>query len=150
MSKYIEAQTQFKDADLLIEALETVGLPNPGNRNRESLKGNIERHAVPHTLLGIGGTKRPECAEIIIRRGLTGYASNDIGFALNPETGMYNAIISEFDRDYVGCDAQWLNRVSVAYREAFTIREARKQGARFIGRKQVNGKIQLQFAYAGK
>ena len=72
----------------------------------------MEEHETREALYGWKGDRRPQTAEIIIRRKFVGRASNDIGFASTPD-GTYEAIISEFDRQKY--DQAWLNKLSQRY-----------------------------------
>ncbi len=87
MSHFVQCQTQIRDRSALCRALEELGWAD-----RE-----IEVHAAPVPLYGYQGDERPERAEVVIRRQFVGEASNDIGFARQPD-GTYLAIISEYDQ----------------------------------------------------
>lgn len=130
MSAYSEQTTEFKDADVLCEALASMGV-----------KG-VQRHAVAQPLEGYQGDKRDETAEIIIPRKYVGGASNDIGFKRSP-SGSYSAVISQFDSSRY--NAQWLKKLKATYAEGAVMKQAAKGGLRFTGKKKVNGKVQLQF-----
>jgi|SRR5581483_1839979 len=130
MSAYSEQTTEFKDADLLIEALKDIGI-------RE-----IHHYEHPIHLEGYLGDKRNEVAEIVIPRRSVGIAANDIGFK-KQANGNYTAIISEFDsRNY---DQKWMQKLKCIYAEKGIMRQASRAGLRFAGKKNVNGKVQLQF-----
>lgn len=133
MSAYEEKVTNMKDADLLIESLKALGIKE------------IQVHQTAVHLTGYHGDTRPETAEIVIPRRAIGFASNDIGFK-RQEDGTFKAIISDFDSHTF--DKPWLTKLKVAYNEAGTMRNALKAGLRFIGKKSVNGKLQLQFVKA--
>jgi hypothetical protein len=58
---------------------------------------SVECHEEAQHLYGYQGDRRPETAEVIVRRKDIGPASNDIGFK-RQSSGEYQAIISEYDR----------------------------------------------------
>lgn len=67
MSEYHVIETEFKDQQVLIEALEEMGY-------------HPEVYDKPKNLLGYQGDKRQQKAHIIIPRRQVGGASNDVGF----------------------------------------------------------------------
>lgn len=100
MSHYTVLQTQIQDPRLLLEALGDLGFHE------------VELHEEAQPLVGYQGDRRYETAEVIIRRKHVGSASNDIGFARQPD-GSFQAIVSEFDRsDY---DETWIGRLTQRY-----------------------------------
>lgn len=132
MSKYTEQQTEFKDADLLVASLTAMGF-------------TPQLHATAQQLTGYQGDKRADVAEIIIPRSQVGFASNDIGFKRNA-SGAYGAIISAFDSSTY--DATWMKKLKATYCETGVMRQAKRAGLTFTGKKTVNGKQQLQFVKA--
>jgi len=83
MSHFTYIQTQFKNREALIKALNDVGY------------SHIEEGSdLP--LYGYLGDRRPQTADIVIRRKYLSAASNDIGFKWKGDH--YEAIISEYDR----------------------------------------------------
>ena len=89
MSKYVEyAECHFKDKASLIAALLALGW------RREEIVEGSSLH-----LEGYHGDRRPETAEIVVRRAhvnrLSGGMSNDLGFHL--VDGEYRPIVSEYD-----------------------------------------------------
>lgn len=105
MSAYITLATPITDQDCLLLALADLGYGS----------GVVEIHAEPVPLSGYEGGRRPQRAEIVIRRQHVGPASNDIGFERTP-TG-FRAHVSDYDRARHG-DA-WLARLRERY-EAHT------------------------------
>lgn len=101
LSHYTRVRTKFTDAGLLTEALSDLGFKV------------VEVHGSPEPLVGYRGDERQQRAEIIIRRRHVGFASNDIGFARQPD-GTYEAIVSEFDRAKK-YGASWLATLARAY-----------------------------------
>lgn len=100
MSHYTVMKTTLGDIETLIEALADMGF------------ATVETHAEPQALVGYRGDARASRAEVIIRRRYVGGASNDIGFARNPD-GTLSAIISDFDRK--SYDVAWLGRLTQRY-----------------------------------
>jgi hypothetical protein len=84
VSKYLAFQEYvLKDRRLLLAALADLGYTEVE-----------EGEALP--LYGYQGDRRPETAEIVVRRRHLGSASNDVGFARTPAG--YVPIVSEYDR----------------------------------------------------
>jgi len=82
MSEYHVVETEFKDEECLIGALEEMGY-----------KPTI--HATPKQLEGYQGKQREQKAHIIIPRTQVGRASNDVGF--EKVQGKYITHASQFD-----------------------------------------------------
>ena len=84
MSKYLVFNdVVFKDRRLLLAALADLGYTEVE-----------EGQALP--LYGYQGDRRPETAELVVRRRYLGAASNDLGFARTAEG--YVPIVSEYDQ----------------------------------------------------
>ena len=84
MSKYLAFQDcVLKDRRLLLAALADLGYTEVE-----------EGEALP--LYGYQGDRRPETAELVVRRRHLGSASNDVGFARTPAG--YVPIVSEYDQ----------------------------------------------------
>ena len=135
MSKYVELRTSVTDERYLVEALRELGYqPEVCPEGRP--------------LVGYLGDKRAERAQIIIPRGQLDAASNEIGFARDG-TGVYQAIVSEYDRG-IGFDDAWLGRLVQVYKERQTMAVAKAKGYVFKGRDVIDTpqgkKIQLRFA----
>lgn len=136
MSEYHSQQTQFKDGECLVGALNDMGYKT------------VETHDVPQQLIDYCG--RPthyldpngDKANIIVRRHVVGGAANDLGFKKTAD-GTYEAIVSQYDHHKH--NAEWFKGLKKAYVERVDHKTAAKNGLRFLGRKVVNGKIQLQF-----
>lgn len=131
MSEYRTAKTSFKDVKLLLEALAEMGY------------SQVEYHETPQTLIDWHGHKRPQKANVIVRRKHIDSCANDIGYVLNPETKEFESIISEYDSHRH--NTNWRNGLARAYAERKVIREAKRLGLQFMGSKVVNGNKQLQF-----
>lgn len=78
--------TAFKDRDCLIQALAECGYSEVNEGEALSL-------------YGYRGDKRPETAQIVVRRKFIGSVSNDLGFR-KTDAG-YVPIISEYDQRYM-------------------------------------------------
>ena len=135
MSKFEETVTVIAHEGYLIEALKELGY-------------SPEFCAEGSPLFGYMGDERPERAHVVIRRHQLDSASNDIGFRRD-ESGVYRAIISEYDRR-IGFDDAWLGRIAQAYKERQTMAVAKAEGYVFQGRQIVETphgkKVQLCFA----
>lgn len=139
MSQYFEMETCFRDPEALIAALMQVECYGGKHWTREQ----IEAWENGQTLIDYHGLKRPEKANIIIRREHVGGASNDIGF-VRRDDGTFRAIISEYDREALGYNAGWLGRLSQRYAVAVLRGQAAKRGMRVVQSQGEDGKIKLQ------
>ena len=111
MSKYLVFQEYaLKDRRLLLAALADLGYAEVE-----------EGEALP--LYGYQGDRRPETAEIVIRRQHVGSASNDLGFART--AAGYVPIVSEYDRRVLH-GGQFLPRLRTAYSER-VVEEVRRR-----------------------
>jgi len=139
MSEYRKSTTNCKDKECLIDALVEMGYK----------KEHIEVHDVPQQLYDYHGKpthyidRTGDKANIIVRRQFVGGAANDLGFKLNPETGTYDAIISDYDSGRH--NQKWLSGLKVNYAEKNLIKTSKKMGFKYLGKKMVNGRIQLQW-----
>lgn len=87
MSKYMTfTETAFKDRETLLKALAECGY--------ETVE---EGEAL--SLYGYQGDKRPETAQIVVRRKYIGSASNDLGFQ-KTDAG-FVPVISEYDQRFI-------------------------------------------------
>ena len=135
MSKYKQIVTQFKNLESLKKALEDVGFagievaPNP--------------KAPSLTLVGFLGDARPEKASLRIPRRYVGSLANDVGFAWNPKSRTYEAIISEFDSS-AHFDEGRLNHVKQRYAFHELVRSARIEGYEIGEATVVNGTVEFQ------
>lgn len=111
MSKYLQfTEVVFKSRPLLLAALAALGYTQVE-----------EGAALP--LYGYEGDRRPETAELVVRRRHVGRLSNDVGFVR--ADGGYVPVISEFDqRTLLG--GQFLVRLRTAYSEA-VVEEIRRR-----------------------
>ena len=119
MSKFGTIKTSMKDGKLLIEALSIMGL-----KGIKNFIGN------PQQLEGYEGRFRNERADIIVPRQYVGHASNDLGFRRNPITGMFEAIISDFDSNRF--NARWLQNLQVEYNQADIAVKMKIQGWKLV------------------
>src|SRR5215213_7474502 len=102
MSKYLTfPDVVFTDRRLLLAALADLGY------------GEVEEgEALP--LFGYQGDRRPDTAEIVVRRRHLGSASNDVGFARTPAG--YIPIVSEYDVRTLRA-GRFLPELRIAYAE---------------------------------
>lgn len=131
MSKYLVFQEiVFKDRRLLLAALADLGY------------GEVEEgEALP--LYGYQGDRRPETAELVVRRRCLGSASNDLGFARTPQG--YVPVISEYDQRVLH-GGQLLAKLRTAYSERVV--EAITRRLHGTARRSVEGnlvKIKVRF-----
>jgi hypothetical protein len=111
MSKYlIFPEILFKDRRLLLAALAEIGFADVE-----------EGDSLP--LYGYQGDRRPETAELVVRRQVIGAASNDLGFSQTPDG--YMPIVSEYDQCAL-LAGQFLPRLRTAYSEA-VVEEVRRR-----------------------
>ena len=111
MSKYLAFQDYvLKDRRLLLAALADLGYTEVE-----------EGEALP--LYGYQGDRRPETAEIVVRRRHLGSASNDVGFARTPAG--YAPIVSEYDQRTLH-GGRFLVELRTAYSER-VIEEVRRR-----------------------
>ncbi len=131
MSKYLVYQEiVFKDRRLLLAALADLGYAEVE-----------EGEALP--LFGYQGDRRPETAELIVRRRHLGSASNDLGFARTPEG--FVPIISEYDQRVLH-GGRLLTKLRTAYSER--VIEAVTRRLHGTARRTVEGsvvKIRVRF-----
>jgi hypothetical protein len=134
MSHYCEIETQFNDQQALIEALVSV----KGGWNLEQ----IEIHQTPQSLVGYQGDQREQKANIIIRRQHVRGASNDVGFALQPD-GSYKAIISDYDRNN-HCNDRFMSALKTEYGCLAVEKQAQQRGKVVTRVPQKDGRVLLQ------
>ena len=131
MSKYLVYQEiVFKDRRLLLAALADLGYAEVE-----------EGEALP--LFGYQGDRRPETAELVVRRRHLGSASNDLGFARTPEG--FVPIISEYDQRVLH-GGRLLTKLRTAYSERVV--EAVTRRLHGTARRTVDGslvKIRVRF-----
>jgi hypothetical protein len=72
----------------------------------------IEVHAEATSLYGYHGDRRPEKANVIIRREHVGSSSNDLGW-VRGEDGRFTAIISDFDSSRY--NQAWIKKLTGRY-----------------------------------
>jgi len=83
MSKYKEIRTQVKKREFICRALDELGVA-------------YETAEKPLTLYGYEGRRRPERAEVVVRRRDVGPYANDLGWTAGDD-GVFVEIISEYD-----------------------------------------------------
>ena len=131
MSKYLTfPEIVFKDRRLLLAALAEIGFADVE-----------EGDQLP--LCGYQGDRRPETAEIVVRRQLIGPASNDLGFARTPAG--YVPIVSEYDERTL-LAGQFLPRLRTAYGEA-VVEEVRRRLHGTTHRTVEGGVVKIRVRY---
>lgn len=129
MSHFTIIKTKITNHQSLVVALADVGFTK------------VEVHESAQHLYGYMGDKRPQTAEIIIRRKFVGVASNDIGFK-RQEDGSFEAVISAFDRGKYS--NEWLNRLTQRYAYHVTRAKLEEQGFTVVNEeKNQSGQIHL-------
>lgn len=117
MSHFSKIRTKFVDPNILQNALAALGFHS------------VEVNDKAVNLFGYRGDKRPDRAEVIIRRAHIGKLSNDIGFKLGPN-GTFDAIISEFDQKEFG--EVWLTKLTRKYAEIAIKTQLSEQGFHLV------------------
>src|SRR5688572_18616971 len=131
MSKYLTfPEVLFKDRRLLLVALAEIGFADVD-----------EGDQLP--LYGYQGDRRPETAEIVVRRQLIGPASNDLGFARTPDG--YLPIVSEYDERTL-LAGHFLPRLRTAYSEA-VVEEVRRRLHGATHRAVEGGVVRIRVRY---
>jgi hypothetical protein len=124
MSKYLcFDEILLKDRRLLLAALADLGY-------REVEEGEAL------SLYGYQGDRRPETAEIVVRRRHLGAASNDLGFAHTPKG--YVPVVSEFDQRTLR-GGRFLVELRTAYNERVV--EEVKRRLHGTARRNVEGNV---------
>jgi hypothetical protein len=116
LSAYRNIETKLNDKDCLMKALEEEGY-------------HPEYHPEAENLIDYVGKKRPDKAEIIVRRREMSEASNDMGFKKD-EKGVYKAIISDYDSGRY--NAKWLKRLTDKFAIHKVKKIAKNQGLKFV------------------
>jgi hypothetical protein len=129
MSHFTRLQTRLVDAGALVKALADMGF------------AHVEVHDQPQHLFGYRGDRRPETAEVIVRRKYIGSASNDIGFQRQPD-GSFTAIISGFDRRKYS--PKWLAGLTQRYAYHLASAKLQEQGFDLVSEEKApDGQIRL-------
>jgi hypothetical protein len=103
---------------------------------------DVEIHDDAVNLIGYQADTRPEKANVIVRRKHIGTAANDLGFVKEAD-GTYSAIVSDYDSRKHG--AVWMTGLKKAYTEKRLIKHAAKNGLKYLSKKIVNNKVQIQW-----
>ena len=144
MSEYRQTTTRFKDEECLVNALVESGYRRDQIEVHKEAQQLIDYVGRPTRYLDKNGDK----ANIIVRRQNIGYGSaNDLGFKWNAATGTYDALVSDYDSGttHWGQNSLRFKKLKVDYTEQVGIKTAKKNGFKFLGKKIVNGKVQLQW-----
>lgn len=113
MSHFTRVRTRLADAELLAEALASLGL------------SPVEVHDEPQPLHGWGGSLGEESAQVIVRQAHAPGANTDVGFTRRRD-GSFVLVVDELDRSRF--DDAWLGRLQQAYGYAATVRYADAHG----------------------
>lgn len=131
MSKYMTfTDTAFRNRECLLQALAECGY--------ETVE---EGEAL--SLYGYQGDRRPETAQIVVRRKYIGGASNDLGFQ-KTDAG-YVAVISEYDQSYM-----MQGRFLTNLRTNYNLKSAEKLARNLRGtlhRERVGSTIKIRIKY---
>jgi len=131
MSKYMTfTDTAFKDRDCLLNALSECGYAE--TEEGEAL-----------SLYGYRGDRRPETAQIVVRRKYIGSASNDLGFQ-KTDVG-YVPVISEFDQRHM-----MQGKFLTSLRTNYNLKSAEKLARNLRGtltRERVGSTIKIRIKY---
>ena len=136
-SEYHKQSTQYKDSDCLVSALKDSGYEQV--EVHEVAQQLYDYHGRPTHYLDSNGDR----ANIIVRRQFVGSAANDLGFRRTAD-GTFEAIVSQYDSHATYNDNK-AKEVKRLYAEKVDIKTAAKNGLQFLGKKLVNGKVQLRF-----
>jgi hypothetical protein len=131
MSKYITfTHTAFKDRECLLKALAECGYS--AVEEGEAL-----------SLYGYQSDRRPETAQIVVRRKYIGSASNDLGFQ-KTDAG-YVPVISEYDQRYM-----MQGKFLTALRTNYNLKSAEKLARSLRGtlhQERVGSTIKIRIKY---
>ena len=130
MSRYNRQKSTYNDRDCLVAALNEQGYTE------------VEVHDEAVNLIGFHGDTRPEKANVIVRRKHISTAANDLGFVRESD-GTFSCIVSDYDSHKHG--AEWMTGLKKAYTEKRLIKHAAKNGLKYLGKKVVNNKVQIQW-----
>ena len=130
MSKYTKQKSTYNDRDCLVAALNEMGYTD------------VEVHDEAVNLIGYHADVRPERANVIVRRRYIDTAANDLGFVRESD-GTFSAIVSDYDSRKHG--AAWMTGLKKAYTEKRLIKHAAKNGLKYLGKKVVQGRTQIQW-----
>lgn len=136
MSAYQEYETEFTDVNLLVDAL--VGMTTASGT--VVTRDMIEVHTEPQALYGYRGDRRPQQAEVIIRRQHVNSAANDMGWA-RAEDGKLRALVSEYDRTFHG--EAWHGEVAQRYAVKHVEKKAKALGYS-VSQETVDGKVKMK------
>ena len=136
MSQYEELKTTMTDQQYLVDALTEMGYRPEVQADGTALKG-------------YGGVAWSRPVQVIIPREQLRGGLAPVGFGRD-ETGVFQAVVDDLDRQYGGLDQSWLGRVAQGYKERQTMAVAKTKGYVFRGREVVQTpqgpKVQLRFA----
>lgn len=130
MSHFTKIETQIRDEECLLKALADLGY------------SEVER-GTDLPLYGYQDDRRPETADVVIRRQHLSVGSNDVGFKRQAD-GTYQAIVSEFDHERGFLWNQRKNQLLQSYARHRVLKSMAKQGLRLVGEeRQADGTLRL-------
>ena len=131
MSKYKKIKTKVKKREFICRALEELGVAY----EVAALKSGL-------SLYGYEGRKRPEKAEVVVRRKHVGPFANDLGWTQD-EDGTFVEVISEFDANNRGAKiasqvrqkAAFYQLEELAYANGYSLHVVEEHGVQrvFVG-----------------
>ena len=130
MSEYTLVELELNDGDCIKAALKELGYV-------------FEEHKEAQQLVGYGGDRRQQRANIIVRRQHVGNASNDVGFH-KKANGDYDMIISEFDRSTKN-GSKFMNNLKQIYGKHKFLKQAKRLGFKVKSQKvDEKGRIKIR------
>jgi len=120
----------FKDRECLLKALEECGYA-------------VTEEGEALSLYGYHGDRRPETAQIVVRRKFIGAASNDLGFQ-KTESG-YIPVISEYDQRYI-MQGKFINNLRTNYNLKSAEKLARNLRGTLV-KERVGSTIKIRIKY---
>ena len=131
MSKYMTfTDAAFKDRECLLKALAECGY-------------GVVEEGEALSLYGYQGDKRPETAQLVVRRKYIGAASNDLGFQ-KTDAG-YVPVISEYDQRYM-----MQGKFLTSLRTSYNLKSAEKLARSLRGtlhQERVGSTIKIRIKY---
>lgn len=126
MSHYTQVRTQFKDREVLLQALEACGY-------------HPQVFEQAQHLYGYRGDVRPETAEVVIPRAQLFSAANDLGFK-RQEDGTYNVIMFDYGRDL---QQRIMQKVTQRYATIKATKTLKAKGYQVRQTQQADGSVRL-------
>lgn len=129
MSKYKEIKTQINKREFICKALDELGVPYEVAEPGQKL-----------ALVNYWGRAQGDQADVVVRRQHLTRLSNDLGWTVDPDTGAYVEIISEFDAEnriakQVRQKAAFYQLEELAYANGYSLNVVEEHGVQrvFVG-----------------